>query len=894
MATNKNFIVKNGLEVAGNISVTGSVTQAGQTMPATDGTAGQYLQTDGSGNLSWATVQSSFDITDGTNTDTVNTGETLSFTAGTGITIAVSDNDIEIGGVAQYTDSDAIAAVQGATDLSINSGVLQVKTALSRVGIGISAPQVALDVAGDIGISGTTVIDSGGEVVTAQLKDSGVTAATYGSSTAIPYVVVDAKGRITSAGTNPLAITTFDTDDLTEGSTNLYYTDARVDSHLSGGTGVTYSSGTISIGQAVATTSDVTFNDIQADGNLIITGNLTVNGTTTTVNSNTVNIGDNIIVLNSDETGTPSQDAGIEIERGTSSNVTLIWDESATRWSFGSNDVEAQGFIGNLTGTASDSSSLGGVSAANYLRSDTSDTYAGSMLTLGGNIKGGASSWFDIYSNTSDGSDNRTLRIGGGGDVSVNRGAFISLAGNESSNGVSSNGSISIQTGNVANASLIINPSGYNSDFIVESDSGTHSLFVDGQYGTVSINTDNTKDSYDAAVAGLYVFPSPSSSNSGIVIQSQGYNTTTPTASLHFRHWDHAGIGYGGKIVSQRRNVYNETANSKDNALDFYTTNNGVEYNRLRIDYNGNVGIGTNGYANETNMKFQVNDTVLIRGNSSADGSEIRDWPTASLNLRRTDTHGANGIRMISIGYRDDPLYNTGDAVANISIWEEVSQAGSRTTSNSDTQLRMCSPGPLLLGSGGTNARIHLTNNGVIGFGKNSTTQQPNDPTTSGMYYNHITAATPHLVIANTIGDQSHSPLYLNRQGSNGSAIIFRRANADVGTVSVTTTGTTYNTTSDRRLKENIEPIENGKDILNSMKPCTFTFKADPLEETKHGFIAQEMQEIMPEAVSGEDGSEDMMSMDYGRITPVIVAALQDALKEIEELKTRINELENK
>ena len=71
--------------------------------------------------------------------------------------------------------------------------------------------------------------------------------------------------------------------------------------------------------------------------NLILDGNLTVNGTTTTVNSNTVNIGDNIIVLNSDESGTPSQDAGIEVERGTSTNVRFQFKESTDRWQF-SND----------------------------------------------------------------------------------------------------------------------------------------------------------------------------------------------------------------------------------------------------------------------------------------------------------------------------------------------------------------------------------------------------------------------------------------------------------------------------------------------------------------------------------------------------------------------------
>ena len=61
-------------------------------------------------------------------------------------------------------------------------------------------------------------------------------------------------------------------------------------------------------------------------------GNLVVSGTTTSVNSNTVNIGDNIITLNSDESGTPSQDGGIKIERGTSQDAVLYWDESTDQW----------------------------------------------------------------------------------------------------------------------------------------------------------------------------------------------------------------------------------------------------------------------------------------------------------------------------------------------------------------------------------------------------------------------------------------------------------------------------------------------------------------------------------------------------------------------------------
>ena len=66
--------------------------------------------------------------------------------------------------------------------------------------------------------------------------------------------------------------------------------------------------------------------------NVTISGNLTVNGTVTAVNSTQVDIGDNIIVLNSGATGAATADAGIEIERGSDTNMRLIWKESADKW----------------------------------------------------------------------------------------------------------------------------------------------------------------------------------------------------------------------------------------------------------------------------------------------------------------------------------------------------------------------------------------------------------------------------------------------------------------------------------------------------------------------------------------------------------------------------------
>jgi hypothetical protein len=83
---------------------------------------------------------------------------------------------------------------------------------------------------------------------------------------------------------------------------------------------------TLSIGAATGTTT--------VNNALTVTGDLTVSGTTTTVNTETINLADNIITLNSNEAGTPSQNAGIEIERGTSTNVALQWNESSDIWEF--------------------------------------------------------------------------------------------------------------------------------------------------------------------------------------------------------------------------------------------------------------------------------------------------------------------------------------------------------------------------------------------------------------------------------------------------------------------------------------------------------------------------------------------------------------------------------
>jgi hypothetical protein len=120
----------------------------------------------------------------------------------------------------------------------------------------------------------------------------------------------------------------------------------------------------------------------------------------------------------------------------------------------------------------------------------------------------------------------------------------------------------------------------------------------------------------------------------------------------------------------------------------------------------------------------------------------------------------------------------------------------------------------------------------------------------------------------------------------------FRRSNSTKGSISANSSGVTYNTTSDRRLKQDIEPLV-ATDKLMQMNPVSYNWKAEPDGPRSMGFIAQEMQEVMPEAVSTGDDDDAMMSMDYGRITPILVSALQDAHRKIEQLESRIAAMEN-
>jgi hypothetical protein len=304
-------------------------------------------------------------------------------------------------------------------------------------------------------------------------------------------------------------------------------------------------------------------------------------------------------------------------------------------------------------------------------------------------------------------------------------------------------------------------------------------------------------------------------------------SAVTPRASmLSFR---------SGSTPSETARIssFNRFANFNGGNLEFSTSDtSNVLQTRMTITSAGNVGIGTS----NPSVQFVVS-------NAGAAGYEINS------------TGGVGGGATVSTYNRTSALYITRTTYSSAHTWY-VGTAG--TTRAMD----LTSAGELLVGT--TAAQT-----GVAG-----------DPVGITLYSATSTGAAVFT------RDSVNSVLYVNNKTSSGQLVQFYNGGNQVGSITSNGTTTSYVTTSDIRLKENIANADSASVLIDAIKVRQFDWKSNGLHQ-RYGFVAQELQEVVPEAVSQPADPDEMMGVDYSKLVPMLV-------KEIQSLRARVAQLEER
>ena len=354
---------------------------------------------------------------------------------------------------------------------------------------------------------------------------------------------------------------------------------------------------------------------------------------------------------------------------------------------------------------------------------------------------------------------------------------------------------------------------------------------------------------------------------------------------------DDAGAG-----VSPHQVYYRNSASPADNDLLTEIDHRGRNDNSQDVDYASinvkatDVSDGTEDgqyilqtiKAGAVDNRIDVNSTETVFNEDNKD-VDFRVESTGNVNMFRID--GGNNI----IGIGRNPDSNDGGA-GSLQLEGNDGMAMRRPSQTNSFILRPLASGDgMRFTQGGTGDRVTLDSSGNFLIGTNSTS----DFNASGYRFNVGNAGYAEFVRTDT--SDSSANVYVVRK-NNGRVFSFRQVN-EVGKIEITTTSTSYTTSSDHRLKENVTDITDGITRVKQLYPKRFNFIADA-DTTVDGFLAHEAQAVVPEAVTGthnevdDDDNPVYQGIDQSKLVPLLTAALQEAIAKIETLETKVAALE--
>jgi hypothetical protein len=483
-----------------------------------------------------------------------------------------------------------------------------------------------------------------------------------------------------------------------------------------------------------------------------------------------------------------------------------------------------------------------------------------------------------------------------------------------------------------------------NGDADVSGDLTVNTLHVDSTNNRVGIGTTSPSTLLDVV----------SASNPSMKVRSNG-GTVGNYAELTLQSYN----SFSGSGQAFIRGLSTATGNSNTDLV--FGTNAsgfGAPTERMRITAAGSVGIGTsspsykldvdgeiriktntNGLIMQTSTSSDVNvlritggNNVVLRDSTNSDALTIDSSGNVGIGTSSPEgkLHVNGQVKLESTGESGPHTYRSGNSGNDIRFFSTNGTFSSPTAKTNGsavgqihwsgydgTQYRQCASVTVSVDGSVSSGNMPMR----MGFhtGTTSSVERMRIDSSGNVLINKTSAFVDEKFTCN--GGSTRAAAFGTDGTSNFICISIHNGNGAVGSITTSGSSTSYNTSSDQRLKENVVELTGATERLKQLNPSRFNFIADA-DTTVDGFLAHEVQSVVPEAITGtkdamrdeeyevtpavldDDGNvvteavmgtrsvPDYQGIDQSKLVPLLTAALQEALDEITDLKARVATLE--